>query len=126
METPISQNKYFSLYFEIIVQFISVYLYSQNVDDDELFNLILKCHLLPNTVPTAIFPKLVEFVLMNQQADASLPTPYHLEIETVVNQLQEAGYQCEAGTMLMQHRSTHRSLRTFDAAFSVLTRLFKR
>ena len=96
----------------------------QNVEDDALFDLVLQRHLLPLTVSAPIFPRLGDFLLIGQQADES-ETPAHLRIETAVNELQEAGYQAEAGTLLMRHRATHPALRTFDAAYSVLARLFR-
>jgi hypothetical protein len=98
----------------------------ENVEDEELFDLILKNHLTPSTVSTAIFCKLTDYVLMSQQTDESVVTPHYLHIETVVSEVQEAGYQAEAGSVFMRHRSTHRNLRTFDAAFSILSCLFKR
>lgn len=95
----------------------------QASEDDELFLLILKRHLVPQTVSTGLYRPLVEFILSNQNIEPD-SVPYYLQVPTIVNQLQEAGYQVEAGSMLMQYRGTHSALRTFDAAFSILSRLF--
>jgi len=79
---------------------------------------------LPNALTSSLYPRLVEYVLTNQTSEAGT-LPYYLHVETVVNQLLEAGHQAEAGTLLMQHRATHTGLRTFDTAFSILSRLFR-
>jgi len=85
---------------------------------------VLKRHLLPNAISSCLYPRLVDHVLASQTIEAGT-VPYYLQVETVVNQLLEAGHQAEAGTLLMQHRATHSRLRTFDAAFSVISRLFR-
>jgi len=94
------------------------------VDDTELFTLILRRRLLPNAVNSYLYPRLVDHILANQ-ADEASAVPYYLQVEAVVNQLLEAGHQVEAGTLLMQHRATHTGLRTFDAAFGIILRLFR-
>jgi len=66
----------------------------------------------------------VDHILASQAIEDGT-VPYYLQVETIVNQLLEAGYQAEAGTLLMQHRATHGGLRTFDAAFSIVSRLFR-
>jgi len=63
-------------------------------------------------------------VLASQTVEAGT-VPYYLQVETVVNQLLEAGHRAEAGSLLMQHRATHTGLRTFDTAFSIISRLFR-
>jgi len=98
-------------------------------EDVDLFTLVLKRHLVPGTVDTPLYPRLIDFILTSQATgsadeDGATSVPYYLQIETIVNQLLEAGHQAEAGTLLMQHRATHRALRTFDAAFSIISRLF--
>jgi len=96
----------------------------QVCDDKELFTLVLKRHLLPRAVSSCLYPQLVDHILASQAVEAGT-VPYYLQIETVVNQLLEAGHQMEAGTLLMQHRATHSGLSTFDAAFSIISRLFR-
>jgi len=94
------------------------------VDDTELFILVIRRRLLPNAVNSYLYPRLVDHILANQ-ADEAGTVPYYLQVEAVVNQLLEAGHQVEAGTLLMQHRATHTGLRTFDAAFGIISRLFR-
>ena len=94
------------------------------MDDTELFSLLLKRRLLPNAVDTCLYPRLVDHILVNQSVEAGTVPPY-LQVEGVVNQLLEAGHQVEAGTLLMQHRATHAGLRTFDAAFGIISRIFR-
>jgi hypothetical protein len=84
---------------------------------------MLKCHLVPKAVKTTLYPPLVEFILSNQSTNAD-SVPYYLQVQTVVNQLLEDGYQVEAGSLFMQFKGTHRALRTFDTSFSIVTRLF--
>jgi len=96
----------------------------QVTDDVELFTLVLKRHLLPHTISTHLYPCLVDHILTSQDVDASA-VPYYLQVETIVSQLLEAGHRAEAGTLLMQHRATHTGLRTFDTAFSIVSRLFR-
>jgi len=66
----------------------------------------------------------VDYVLSSQTGAAGT-VPDYLQVETVVNQLLEAGHRAEAGTLLMQHRATHTGLCTFDTAFSIISRLFR-
>ena len=113
------------LHWKLFGFFILMKFFVQIKEDDELLTLILKRHLVPNVIATSVYPKIIDYLLANQSTNKD-ETPYHLQIETIVNQLQHAGYQSEGGSLLMLYKSTHRSLRTFDAAFSVLTRLFKK
>jgi len=100
-------------------------LHFQSFEDEELYTLILKRHLVTAAVETAFYPQLVVHILSSQCSEDS-ETPDYIRLESVAKELQDAGYQAEAGNLVMQFRSTHRSLRTFDAAFSVLSRLFHR
>jgi len=97
---------------------------TQVVDDTELFTLLLKRRLLSYTVNSCIYPRLVDHILVSQAVDTGT-VPCYLQVEEVVNQLLEAGHQVEAGTLLMQHRATHTGLCTFDAAFGIISRLFR-
>lgn len=97
----------------------------QSVEDEELFTLILKRHLITAVFATAFYPRLVEHILCSQCTEDS-QTPDYVRLGSIAKEMQDAGYQAEAGTLVMQFRSTHRSLRTFDAAFSILSRLFHR
>lgn len=71
------------------------------------------------------YASLVDYILGNQCTDSS-ETPDYIRVDSIARQMQEAGYQIEAGTLVMQFRSTHRSLRTFDTAFSIVSNLFRR
>jgi len=97
---------------------------SQVADDVEWFTLVLQRHLLPSTVSSCLYPRLVDHILASQAVEAGT-VPHYLRVETIVNQLLEAGHPAEAGTLLMQHRATHTGLRTFDGAFSIVSRLFR-
>jgi len=95
---------------------------SQAEDNDELIVLLLQRHLTTNIVNTPYYLKLVSYVLANQQGDDE--TPYYLQVSVLANQLQEAGLELEAGSLVLQYRGTHPLLRTFDAALAVLSRMF--
>ena len=85
---------------------------------------MLKRHLLSNAVGSCLYLHLVDHILASQTVEDGT-VPYYLQVETVVNQLLEAGHRAEAGTLLMQHRATHTGLQTFDAAFSIVSLLFR-
>ena len=93
-------------------------------DNTELFTYLLQRHLTAELISTVYYPPMVEFVLANQSANQD--TPYYLQVDTIANQLQEAGYELEAGSLLAQHRGLHRGLRTINAAVGALTRWFSR
>ena len=93
-------------------------------EDDELFVLLLQRHLMASLVNTVFFPSLIGYVLANQVQDGT--EPYYLSVETIANQLQDAGYEAEAGSLLLTRRGTHRALRTFDAALGYLNRWLTR
>jgi len=108
-----------------IPQFYSSDTWSLQIADDvELFTLVLGHHLSPNVVNTCLYPRLVDHILASQAVEAGT-VPHYLQVETIANQLLEAGHHAEAGTLLMQHRATHTGLRTFDTAFSIVSRLFR-
>jgi len=75
-------------------------------------------------VKTPFYPSLIGYVLANQVVDGT--DPYYLSVETIANQLQDAGYEPEAGSLLLMRRGTHRALRTFDAALDYLNRWLTR
>lgn len=85
---------------------------------------MLRHNLSPNAVNSCLYPHLVDHILASQAIEAGT-VPYYLQVETIANQLLEAGHHAEAGTLLMHHRATHTGLRTFDTAFSIVSRLFR-
>ena len=92
-------------------------------DDDDLLTLILQRHLVAQVVDTVFYPKLVPYILANQDA---AHTPYYLGVDTIANQLQEAGFDAEAVSLVASQRSVHPALRTFDSALGMLGRWFHR
>jgi len=94
---------------------------TQAPDDDELLLLILKCHLVPQVISTVVYDPLVTYIL-NNQATPGEETPYFLSVETIANQLRDAGHVTEAGSLMMSYRGMHPALRTFDAAMGVLSK----
>lgn len=95
--------------------------------DEELLLLLLKNHLVTRVVDSAFYEHLVQYILNNQQQQPSGESvPYYLSVETIANQLQEAGYEAEAGSLLLKHKGMHPAVQTFDAALSYVTRWFSR
>ncbi|KAL3866901.1 hypothetical protein ACJMK2_044151 [Sinanodonta woodiana] len=90
--------------------------------DEDLFNLVLKNKLVPPLVDTGYYPLLVKHVLANQDPAGS---PDYLSAEAVANQLLGAGLDAEAGSLLLQARSTHSLLQTFGSALGALGKWFK-
>ena len=86
--------------------------------------LLLKTHLVARVVDTPYYSHLIKFILDNQGSDQEVP--YHLSVETIANQLQEAGFQAEAGSLLLQHNGVHPHVLTFDTAIGFLTNWFSR
>ena len=75
-------------------------------------------------VHTVYYPAIIDFVLSNQSPDSE--SPDYLSVQRLVDQLQETGLQAEAGSLLLQMRSTHPMLQTFGAAFTSLSKWWKK
>ncbi|KAK3595169.1 hypothetical protein CHS0354_002768 [Potamilus streckersoni] len=91
-------------------------------EDEDLFNIVLKNKLVPTLVDTGYYPSLVKHVLANQDP---VGLPDYLSAEAVANQLLRAGLEAEAGSLLLQTRSTHPLLQTFAGAIGTLGKWFK-
>ena len=92
--------------------------------DEELLLLILKSHLVARVVNTSYYNHLISYILSSQKTDQE--TPYYLSADTIANQLQEAGYQAEAGSLLLQHNGTHPQVQIFDTAIGYLSSWFSK
>ena len=101
-----------------------LFLYPQGTDDDELCHLVLQNHLVAHLVNTPYYSILVKYVISKQTPGEEML--YFLNVETIANQLQEQGYDAEAGSLMLQYRGTHPAMRTFDMALGVLSRWFSR
>ncbi|KAK3097270.1 hypothetical protein FSP39_008222 [Pinctada imbricata] len=97
--------------------------HKQVVEDEELFDLLLKCNLVTKMVHTVFYPQVIDYVLANQSPDGQ--TPDHLSAHQLVAQLKEAGLEAEAGSLLLQTNSTHPMLQTIGAAFTSLSKWWK-
>ncbi|XP_012940751.1 neuroblastoma-amplified sequence [Aplysia californica] len=88
---------------------------SQGVDDCELLQLILHKNLAARVVTMPVYSPLVQHILQSQ-GDSDVP-----EVATptqVARQLSEAGHRAEAGSLLLQARSSHSALQTFSSALA--------
>ena len=101
-----------------------IYSRCSQAEDDELTILLLQRHLAADVVSTPYYAILVEYVLANQSGDSD--TPYYLQVPVLANQLEEAGLELEAASLVLRYRGTHPVLRTFDAALGMLGRMFHR
>lgn len=107
-----------------VIQFVNICeSLFQATNDEELLLLILEKHQLQHIVSSTYYPIIIEYLLSNQTTDTDLHD--YLSIQTVASELKEAGFLGEAGSLLLQARSTHPVLRTFDAALGMFGRWFK-
>ncbi|NWX96029.1 NBAS protein, partial [Nothoprocta ornata] len=81
--------------------------------DAEILSLLLNAKLVVKCVSTALYPPLIEHLLAKQDEGG-------WDVEEVAKQLKEAGFNAEAGSLLMSHRGTHPALRTFTAALQAV------
>ncbi|XP_053317315.1 NBAS subunit of NRZ tethering complex [Spea bombifrons] len=83
--------------------------------DNEVLSLLLEAKLVVKCVCTVYYPHLINHLLSNQE-------DRKWNVEEIAKQLNDCGYQAEAGSLLMSYRGTHPTLRTFTSAFSSLKR----
>ncbi|NXA37259.1 NBAS protein, partial [Eudromia elegans] len=81
--------------------------------DAEILSLLLNAKLVVKCVSTAFYPHLVEHLLAEQDGGG-------WDVEDIAKQLKEAGFNAEAGSLLMSHRGTHPALRTFTTALQAI------
>uniref|UniRef100_A0A481BNL1 Neuroblastoma-amplified sequence n=1 Tax=Sus scrofa TaxID=9823 RepID=A0A481BNL1_PIG len=77
--------------------------------DPELLSLLLDAKLLVKCVSTPFYPRLVQHLLAGPQQG-------RWDAEELARHLRGAGYEAEAGSLLLAARGTHRALRTFSTA----------
>ncbi|XP_051634205.1 NBAS subunit of NRZ tethering complex isoform X2 [Manacus candei] len=81
--------------------------------DAEILSLLLDAKLVVKCMPTAFCPRLVHHLLAHQGEGG-------WDVEEIARQLKEAGFNAEAGSLLMAHRGTHPALRTFTTALQAV------
>ncbi|XP_031960030.1 neuroblastoma-amplified sequence isoform X3 [Corvus moneduloides] len=81
--------------------------------DAEILSLLLNAKLVVKCMSTAFCPRLIDHLLANQGQGG-------WDVEEIAKQLKEAGFNAEAGSLLMAHRGTHPALRTFTAALQAV------
>uniref|UniRef100_A0A8C0UQH5 NBAS subunit of NRZ tethering complex n=1 Tax=Cyanistes caeruleus TaxID=156563 RepID=A0A8C0UQH5_CYACU len=81
--------------------------------DAEILSLLLNAKLVVQCMSTAFCPRLIEHLLANQGQGG-------WNVEEIAQQLKEAGFSAEAGSLLMAHRGTHPALRTFTTALQAV------
>lgn len=85
--------------------------------DDELLDLLLKHNLISQIISTGLYKPVIEF-LLHRQDDNEIEN--YKSLDTIVKELYDAGYESEAGSLLLIKYSTHTSLSTYSSAMSVL------
>ncbi|XP_055491305.1 NBAS subunit of NRZ tethering complex [Leucoraja erinacea] len=83
--------------------------------DSELLSLLLNKKLMVDCISTAFYPHLIRHLLGNHMEG-------QCSVDEVAEQLNQAGYTAEGGSLLMSHRAVHPSLSTFSAALTVTRR----
>uniref|UniRef100_A0A8C3M7B8 NBAS subunit of NRZ tethering complex n=1 Tax=Geospiza parvula TaxID=87175 RepID=A0A8C3M7B8_GEOPR len=81
--------------------------------DAEILSLLLNAKLVVKCMSTAFCPRLIDHLLANQGQGG-------WDVEEIAQQLKEAGFSAEAGSLLMAHRGTHPALRTFTTALQAV------
>ncbi|XP_064911947.1 NBAS subunit of NRZ tethering complex isoform X2 [Columba livia] len=81
--------------------------------DAEILSLLLDAKLVVKCVSTAFYPRLIEHLLAD-------PGEGGWDVEEIAKQLKEAGFNAEAGSLLMSYRGTHPALRTFTTALQAI------
>uniref|UniRef100_A0A803V5S8 NBAS subunit of NRZ tethering complex n=1 Tax=Ficedula albicollis TaxID=59894 RepID=A0A803V5S8_FICAL len=81
--------------------------------DAEILSLLLNAKLVVKCMSTAFCPRLIAHLLAHQAQGA-------WDVEEIAQQLKEAGFCAEAGSLLMAHRRTHPALRTFTTALQAV------
>uniref|UniRef100_A0A8C3LCW7 NBAS subunit of NRZ tethering complex n=1 Tax=Chrysolophus pictus TaxID=9089 RepID=A0A8C3LCW7_CHRPC len=81
--------------------------------DAEILSLLLNAKLVVKCISTAFYPRLIDHLLANQ-AEGSW------DVEEIAKQLKEAGFNAEAGSLLLSYRGTHPALRTFTSALQTI------
>ncbi|XP_067400847.1 NBAS subunit of NRZ tethering complex isoform X2 [Emydura macquarii macquarii] len=83
--------------------------------DSEILSLLLNAKLVVKCVSTVFYPHLINHLLANQEEG-------HWDVEEIAKQLQEGGFNAEAGSLMMSFKGTHPALRTFSTALSFIQR----
>ncbi|XP_039577537.1 neuroblastoma-amplified sequence isoform X2 [Passer montanus] len=81
--------------------------------DAEILSLLLNARLLVKCMSTAFCPRLIDHLLANQEQGG-------WDVQEIAQQLKEAGFSAEAGSLLMAHRGIHPALRTFTTALQAV------
>ncbi|GIY31312.1 neuroblastoma-amplified sequence [Caerostris extrusa] len=85
--------------------------------DCELLDLILKRSLTVQIISTDLYKPVIEFLLHCQ--DDNVQEDYKI-MDTVIKEINEAGYCFEAGSLSLIKTSTHSGLSTFSSAIRIL------
>lgn len=92
-------------------------------EDEDLFSLLLINNFVPDIISTVYYQPVIGYLLANQTVDESCD---HVSVEKVANQLNDKGFKAEAGSLLLQSRSTHSVLQTFGSALGSIGKWLKR
>ncbi|XP_030054710.1 NBAS subunit of NRZ tethering complex [Microcaecilia unicolor] len=85
--------------------------------DSEVLSLLLDAKLVVKCISTLFYPHLINHLLIKQEEG-------QWDVEEIAQQLHIAGYDVEAGSLLMSYRGTHPALRSFNTAFSAIKHWF--
>ncbi|KAH0516284.1 Neuroblastoma-amplified sequence [Microtus ochrogaster] len=81
--------------------------------DQELLDLLVDARLLVKCVSTPFYPRIVGHLVATKQQG-------RWDAEELARHLQEAGYEVEAGSLLLAVQGTHQAFRTFSTALSAV------
>ncbi|XP_051880260.1 NBAS subunit of NRZ tethering complex isoform X2 [Pristis pectinata] len=83
--------------------------------DSELLSLLLDKKLVVDCISTVFYPHLIRHLLTDHKEG-------QCSVDEIAEQLNQAGFAAEGGSLLMSHRAVHPSLCTFSAALNVTKR----
>ncbi|XP_037986197.1 neuroblastoma-amplified sequence isoform X3 [Motacilla alba alba] len=107
------ESKDQDLYAVALEQITAVAKVDDSTCDAEILSLLLNAKLVVKCMSTAFCPRLLDHLLANQGQGG-------WDVEEIAQQLKEAGFSAEAGSLLMAHRGTHPALRTFTTALQAV------
>ncbi|XP_072038104.1 NBAS subunit of NRZ tethering complex-like [Amphiura filiformis] len=108
-----------SLYASITEYMQQIQEINSNCYDQQLLQLILDCDLTVDIISTPFFGPVIEHLLDTAANQGS-------KVNIIAEQLKTAGYEAEAGSLMLKHRGTNPMLNTLDSALSALTSWLKK
>lgn len=92
-------------------------------EESELIELLMCHHLVPQLVSTPHYPVIVQYLLTNQNQESE--SHDQCSLQRLAEELKEAGFMAEAGSLMFQVKSTPSMLQTFGGALGAISKWLK-